>query len=122
HPWSSVRDAGGAASKRRTGGAVGRCTGWAREAGAPSGEEAQSLGPQSDRAEKPPLVKKADSGAGRRQRQPAPDRAAPPVAGLAARMAAARLLGAVIEAKTSLDGLTDATHGHPQYRALDPRD
>ncbi|WP_246730161.1 RsmB/NOP family class I SAM-dependent RNA methyltransferase [Nitratireductor mangrovi] len=42
--------------------------------------------------------------------------------GLAARKAAARLLAAVIEAKTALDGLTDNEHGHPQFRTLDPRD
>ena len=42
--------------------------------------------------------------------------------GLAARQAAARLLGAVVDTRTSLDGLTDNEHGHPQYLALDPRD
>ncbi|MEO3387278.1 RsmB/NOP family class I SAM-dependent RNA methyltransferase [Mesorhizobium sp. CAU 1741] len=42
--------------------------------------------------------------------------------GLAARKAATRLLAAVIDAKTSLDGLTDNDHGHPQFRALDMRD
>ncbi|WP_245419667.1 RsmB/NOP family class I SAM-dependent RNA methyltransferase [Phyllobacterium salinisoli] len=42
--------------------------------------------------------------------------------GLAARQCAARLLGAVIEKKTSLDGLTDNQHGHPYYMALDDRD
>lgn len=47
------------------------------------------------------------------------DSAAP---GLAARKTAARLLAAVIDAKTPLDGLTDAEHGHPQYRSLDARD
>lgn len=42
--------------------------------------------------------------------------------GLAARKAAARLLAAVIDARTPLDGLTDHEHGHPQFRALDMRD
>ncbi|MCO5146504.1 MAG: RsmB/NOP family class I SAM-dependent RNA methyltransferase [Aquamicrobium sp.] len=42
--------------------------------------------------------------------------------GLAARKAAARLLAAVVDAKTPLDGLTDHDHGHPQFRALEPRD
>lgn len=42
--------------------------------------------------------------------------------GLAARKAAVRLLGAVIDTRTSLDGLTDNEHGHPQYLALDMRD
>lgn len=37
-------------------------------------------------------------------------------------MAAARLLGAVIDRHTSLDGLTDDNHGHPHYLALEPRD
>jgi 16S rRNA (cytosine967-C5)-methyltransferase len=44
------------------------------------------------------------------------------VPGLAARQAATRLLAAVIEARTPLDGMTDAQHGHPLYRALDDRD
>jgi len=42
--------------------------------------------------------------------------------GLAARKAAAKLLAAVVDAKTPLDGLTDHDHGHPQFRALDMRD
>jgi len=44
------------------------------------------------------------------------------VPGLAARKAAAKLLAAVIDARTSLDGLTDNEHGHPVYLALDMRD
>lgn len=44
------------------------------------------------------------------------------IPGLAARQAAARLLAAVVDAKTPLDALTDAEHGHPQFRALEPRD
>ena len=44
------------------------------------------------------------------------------VAGLPARKAAARLLAAVVDARTPLDGLTDNEHGHPQYKALDGRD
>ncbi|RFC66839.1 MULTISPECIES: RsmB/NOP family class I SAM-dependent RNA methyltransferase [Mesorhizobium] len=42
--------------------------------------------------------------------------------GLPARMAAARLLAAVVDAHTSLDGLTDHDHGHRQFLALDLRD
>ena len=42
--------------------------------------------------------------------------------GLAVRLCAQRLLGAVIDTATPLDGLTDETNGHPQYRALDARD
>jgi 16S rRNA (cytosine967-C5)-methyltransferase len=44
------------------------------------------------------------------------------VPGLAARKAAAKLLGAVVDARTPLDGLTDNEHGHPNYLALDMRD
>jgi 16S rRNA (cytosine967-C5)-methyltransferase len=58
---------------------------------------------------------------GKPHRRPRPaDEAAAP--GLAARKAAARLLAAVIDARTPLDGLTDHEHGHPQYRTLDLRD
>ncbi|MER0237006.1 RsmB/NOP family class I SAM-dependent RNA methyltransferase [Fulvimarina sp. MAC8] len=42
--------------------------------------------------------------------------------GLKARQVAAKLLGAVIEQQTSLDGLTDPDHGQPHYRQLEPRD
>jgi len=56
--------------------------------------------------------------------RPAPEGAAPAAQapGLAARKAAAKLLAAVIDAHTPLDGLTDADHGHPMFRALDARD
>ena len=37
-------------------------------------------------------------------------------------MAAARLLAAVVDARTPLDGMTDQDHGHPLYRVLEPRD
>jgi len=56
-----------------------------------------------------------------RRTPPASD--APPQApGLASRKAATRLLAAVIDARTPLDGLTDNEHGHPLYLALDDRD
>lgn len=59
-------------------------------------------------------------------RKPKPDRKGgttdDTVPGLPARKAAAKLLAAVIDAHTPLDGLTDHEHGHPQYRALDMRD
>ncbi len=42
--------------------------------------------------------------------------------GLPARRAATRLLAAIVDARTSLDGLTDPAGGHPQFRALDARD
>lgn len=42
--------------------------------------------------------------------------------GLEARMAAVKLLSAVIDQKTSLDGMLDEEHGNPAYRALNPAD
>lgn len=48
--------------------------------------------------------------------------ARPQTPGLEARKAAAKLLAAVIDARTALDGLTDHDHGHPQFRALELRD
>ena len=42
--------------------------------------------------------------------------------GLNVRQCAAKLLNAVVAKNTSLDGLTDAHHGHPQYMELDERD
>jgi len=42
--------------------------------------------------------------------------------GLPARRAAARLLAAIVDARTPLDALTDNEHGHPHYLALDGRD
>ncbi|RWM06323.1 RsmB/NOP family class I SAM-dependent RNA methyltransferase [Mesorhizobium sp.] len=64
------------------------------------------------------------SGAKRRPQTPGrrDGNAGEAIAGLAARKAAARLLAAVIDARTPLDGLTDNEHGHPQYKALDARD
>jgi 16S rRNA (cytosine967-C5)-methyltransferase len=44
------------------------------------------------------------------------------IPGLPARQAAAKLLAAVVDARTSLDGLTDDENGHPAYRALEGRD
>ncbi|TIU71053.1 MAG: MFS transporter, partial [Mesorhizobium sp.] len=81
------------------------------------------MGPQSDRTQGSVVVSEAK----RRHRisgdhennAASPDE---PVAGLAARKAAARLLAAVIDARTPLDGLTDHENGHPQYKALDLRD
>jgi len=52
------------------------------------------------------------------RRRPAP----PARPGPAPRAAAARLLAAVVDARASLDGLTDGDNGHPQFRALEPRD
>lgn len=88
------------------------------------------MGPQPDRAARrqgtvavtPPRA------AGRQNRKPAPratatgDAGRADAPGLAARKAATRLLAAVIDARTPLDGLTDNEHGHPQYMALEPRD
>lgn len=59
---------------------------------------------------------------GPRPRGPAQTEAAVDAPGLTVRRTAAKLLGAVIDAATPLDGLTDNEHGHPHYLALDPRD
>ncbi len=58
----------------------------------------------------------------RGHKKPQPQNKATDRPGLATRQCAARLLGAVLDKKTSLDGLTDNSHGHPQYLALEPRD
>lgn len=84
------------------------------------------MGPQPDRPAWPLAVKDRSRPA-RNPKVPGPARAdsgkhAAAVPGLMARMAAARLLAAVIDARTPLDGLTDNEHGHPQFRALDQRD
>lgn len=82
------------------------------------------MGPQPDRAERPEVVNGANA-SGKRQRSRGPDLQAENdlnIPGLPARKAAAKLLAAVIDAKTPLDGLTDHEHGHPQFRALDMRD
>ena len=89
------------------------------------------MGPQSDRPTQrlqgPLVLNDATTRHGRRR----PDRGASAagvagsagdVPGLAARQAAAKLLAAVIDARTPLDGLTDHDHGHPNFRALDMRD
>jgi len=68
-----------------------------------------------DKANRPKLSKQG-------QRKTSFEGSAVAAPGLAARKAAARLLAAVIDARTPLDGLTDHEHGHPQYRALDLRD
>ncbi|TPK15429.1 RsmB/NOP family class I SAM-dependent RNA methyltransferase [Mesorhizobium sp. B2-5-7] len=80
------------------------------------------MGSQSDRAQGPVVVS-----AGRAPRRTVSgdqdhNAGGEFVAGLAARKAAARLLAAVIDARTPLDGLTDHENGHPQYKALDLRD
>lgn len=62
---------------------------------------------------------------GRRRAHGRPARKPDPFAdtpGLASRKAAARLLAAIVDARTSLDGLTDHENGHPQFLALDMRD
>ncbi len=64
------------------------------------------------------------AGPQRRDRRP-PSRnnpSSPSAPGVAARQAATRLIAAVVDAHTPLDGLTDAEHGHPQFMTLDSRD
>lgn len=51
-----------------------------------------------------------------------PKQTSPTIPGLPTRQAATRLLAAVVEARTPLDGMTDGQHGHPQYRGLEERD
>ncbi|RWP09780.1 MAG: MFS transporter [Mesorhizobium sp.] len=81
------------------------------------------MGSQSDRAQGPVVVSVADRGPRRTVSSDQEHRDGGDfVAGLAARKAAARLLAAVIDARTPLDGLTDHENGHPQYKALDMRD
>ncbi|OLP60390.1 MFS transporter [Xaviernesmea oryzae] len=63
---------------------------------------------------------RTDSSAKRTNRAGVAKVAAKP--GLAARQAAARLLGAVIDKKTSLDGLLDPANGSPVYRDLPEED
>ncbi len=60
--------------------------------------------------------------AGKRGGSVRPAQNGEPRPGLAARMAAAKLLAAIVDKNTSADGLTDDRHGHPQYLALEPRD
>ncbi len=81
------------------------------------------MGPQPDRAERPVVVTNgATSYKRQRHRQKSATDTGPSVPGLQSRKTAAKLLAAVIDAKTPLDGLTDHEHGHPQFRELDMRD
>ena len=60
---------------------------------------------------------------GRKPQGAGPNRMAHPAKpGLPARMAAVKLLAAVVEQKTSLDGMMDEEHGNPAYSALSPAD
>lgn len=54
------------------------------------------------------------------EERPAPVAAVKP--GLQSRQAAAKILAAVIERKTPLDGMLDQEHGNPAYRALSDAD
>ena len=94
----------------------------ARAAGRTGTAEAQSVGPQPDRTQRSVVVSGASSAGPHIQAIGEQQRRTRSVAGLAARKAAARLLAAVIDARTPLDGLTDHENGHPQYKALDLRD
>lgn len=64
--------------------------------------------------------------AGKNQKSKAKTGAARPATpskpGLAARAAAAKIIGAVIDRKTPLDGMLDAEGGNPAYRALNEAD
>jgi len=73
-------------------------------------------------------VRSAPPAAGRPKRKRAPQSTAAQVPsnldkpGLAVRKAAARLLSAIVDRHTPLDGLTDEKGGNPAYLALDERD
>lgn len=83
------------------------------------------MGPQSVQSEGAVVVSEAFSGNRPVKRKLSPSSSSPEKVlpqGLAARMTAARLLAAVIDARTPLDGLTDPEHGHPQFKVLEGRD
>src|SRR5690606_27500264 len=107
---------GGTACRAGPERAVGRkpCrAGWPGRAG---NAERRTLGPQPHRTERAVVLSLTRTGP-RQHRKP--ERNAPradtaaDAPGLAARKAAARLLAAVIDAKTPLDGMTDNEGGHP---------
>ena len=75
------------------------------------------MGPQPDRPAGPVVVSRNSPA---KAKGPKPEIVDAP--GLSARKAAAKLLGAVVDAHTPLDGLTDNENGHPVYLALGPRD
>src|SRR5690606_13345122 len=81
--------------------------------------EEQPLGPQSDRTGDAQAQQSVVVSGGAPARLPQTRSQSP---GLQARMAAAKLLAAVIDRKTPLDGLTDAEHGNPAFMALEQRD
>lgn len=64
-----------------------------------------------------------DKQKGRKPQGAGPNRPQHPAKpGLQARMAAVKLLAAVVDQKTSLDGMLDEEHGNPAYSALTPAD
>ena len=75
----------------------------------------------SEKDNKKPYRQKMKPASGRSAQAPSrPSYADKP--GLEARAAAAKILGAVIDRKTSLDGMLDPGHGNPSYRALSDAD
>lgn len=75
----------------------------------------------TDTDNKKPNRQKIKSGSGRpAERSPRQSFADKP--GLEARAVAAKILGAVIDRKTSLDGMLDPGHGNPSYRVLSEAD
>ncbi|MGO4623314.1 RsmB/NOP family class I SAM-dependent RNA methyltransferase [Ensifer sp. 2YAB10] len=61
-------------------------------------------------------------GASAKSKKPAAAPRGPEKPGLRARQAAAKILAAVIDRKTSLDGMLDNEHGNPAYRELNEPD
>jgi 16S rRNA (cytosine967-C5)-methyltransferase len=62
------------------------------------------------------------NGAAAKSKKPSPAPRGPEKPGLRARQAAAKILAAVIDRKTSLDGMLDSEHGNPAYRELNEAD
>lgn len=77
--------------------------------------------PEKRRTAERPLVLNNSQSAQKKNNKPK-KADTPTIPGLAVRQTAAKLLAAIVEQKTSLDGLTDEQHGQPHYKALDGRD
>ena len=73
-----------------------------------SAENNNDSRPKQNRSRKEPAKSK----------RPAQEQRGPEKPGLRTRQAAAKILGAVVDRKTSLDGMLDHEHGNPAYREL----
>ncbi|NVD40732.1 MFS transporter [Ensifer sp. HO-A22] len=77
-----------------------------------SAENNNDSRPKQNRSHKQPV----------RSKRPAQQERGPEKPGLRTRQAAAKILGAVVDRKTSLDGMLDHEHGNPAYRELNEAD